>query len=118
MTPVRHIFVTTIPERLEQGVIYVSVPYATVAHLCACGCGQEVNLPLSPTDWALVYDGETISLYPSVGNWSLPCQSHYYIRNDAVVWAKAWTKQRIAQGRQTDQRRKQRFFERWSKRER
>ena len=37
MTPVRHIFVTTIPEHLEQGVIYVSVPYATVAHLCACG---------------------------------------------------------------------------------
>lgn len=117
MTAVRHTFVTAIPERLEQGVIYVSIPYATVAHLCACGCGQEVNLPLGPTDWALIYDGETISLYPSVGNWSLPCQSHYCIRNDQVVWAKAWSQKRIERGRQADQQRKEQFFKGWSKRD-
>jgi len=114
----RHEFVTAIPGRLEQGVVYVSIPYATVAHLCACGCGQEVSTPLSPTDWSLIYDGETVSLSPSIGNWSLPCRSHYWIRTDQVVWAKAWTQKRIEQGRQADQRRKKRFFEGWAKRER
>lgn len=110
MTALRHSFVTAIPDRLEQGVLYVSIPYATSAHLCVCGCGHEVSLPISPTDWLLIFNGESVSLHPSIGNWSLPCQSHYWIRNDQVVWAKAWTKKRIEKGRQVDQRRKERFF--------
>lgn len=34
---VRTEFVETIPEKLEQGVLYVSERRKTAAHLCACG---------------------------------------------------------------------------------
>ena len=82
-----HRFVDFIPERLDEGILYVSIEYTTVAHLCCCGCGKEVSITLSPTDWRLVFDGKTISLEPSIGSWSLPCQSHYFITRNRVVWA-------------------------------
>ena len=94
-----HEFVEQFPERLEQGTIYISMLYATAAHKCACGCGNDVITPITPTDWQLNYDGETISLYPSIGNWSFSCQSHYWIRHNTVEWAPHWTPQQINEGR-------------------
>lgn len=82
-----HRFVEEIPERLDELTIYVSIPYATVVHLCPCGCGSEVVTPLGRFDWRLIFDGESISLWPSIGNWNLPCQSHYWIRRNRVRWA-------------------------------
>jgi hypothetical protein len=73
-------FVEEIPRTLEPGKLYISIPYTTALHLCCCGCGIEVVTPLHPTRWSLSYDGETISLSPSVGNWNLACQSHYVVR--------------------------------------
>jgi hypothetical protein len=102
----RHEFVNSIPDRLDEGVLYVSLPYATAIHNCACGCGHEVVTPLSPTDWSMVFDGESVSLSPSVGNWSFPCRSHYWIERDRVVWAPAWTSREIEDGRSRDARRK------------
>lgn len=104
----RHEFVTAIPRTLEAGVLYVSVPYATTMHLCPCGCGQEVPLPLTPTDWCLSFNGETVPLSPSVGNWSLPGQSHSWIRRDRVFWAKPWSAGQIERNRQKDKARKAR----------
>ncbi|WP_433432287.1 DUF6527 family protein [Nonomuraea sp. CA-141351] len=101
-THLSHDFVDHIPERLETGRLYVSIRHATAVHLCACGCGNEVVTPLSPTDWRLTYDGESISLYPSVGNWSFACQSHYWIDKSAVRPAPRWSKERIATGRARD----------------
>lgn len=94
------------PEKLDAGVIYASMEYATVAHLCCCGCGREVVTPLSPTDWKLTYDGQSISLHPSIGNWSLPCRSHYWIRNGEVRWAEEWSPEQIKAGRDRDRRAK------------
>ena len=74
-----HCFVEHIPERLEAGVLYVSMEYATSAHSCCCDCGEEVVAPFTPTDWKMTFDGETISLRPSIGNWTLKCRSHYVI---------------------------------------
>ena len=34
---------------------------------CACGCGTGISLPLGSAEWKLEYDGETVSLRPSVG---------------------------------------------------
>lgn len=97
-----HRFVTYIPETLELGVVYVSVEFATVVHACCCGCGSEVVTPLSPSDWKLTFDGETVSLIPSIGNWSFPCQSHYWITRNTVRWARRWTPEEIAAGRAYD----------------
>jgi hypothetical protein len=51
---------------------------------CACGCGKEVVTPLSATDWKLIFDGKTVSLDPSIGNWGFPCRSHYWVRNNRM----------------------------------
>ena len=109
----QHRFVEFIPERLKEGVLYVSIEYMTVTHLCCCGCRQEVSTTLSPTDWQLIFDGETVSLEPSIGSWSLPCQSHYFITRNRVTWARRWSANEIDAGRQYDaaRRRKDRTAE-------
>ncbi len=102
----RHRFVEFIPEALEEGVLYVSVEYTTVTHLCCCGCGHEVSTTLSPTDWRLIYDGKTVSLEPSIGSWSLPCQSHYFVTRSRIVWERRWSNSEIDSGRRYNTLRK------------
>src|SRR5580658_1812602 len=75
----KHQFVEFIPDELEQGTIYVSIRFATASHLCCCGCGNKVVTPIRPADWKLIFDGKTVSLDRSIGNWSFACQSHYWI---------------------------------------
>lgn len=87
-TSLTHEFVEYVPAVLVEGVLYVSLRFATVVHLCPCGCGNKVVTPLSPADWHLLFDGEVVSLTPSIGNWSLPCKSHYWIRLDRVRWVR------------------------------
>lgn len=98
------VFVEFMPRELEPGKLYVSMIYTTTAHLCASGCGNKVVLPLSPAQWQLYFDGESISLSPSVGNWDLPCQAHYWIRKNKIQWAAQWDKKRIEAGRRSDAR--------------
>lgn len=107
---VQHRFVDMIPDVLEDGIVYVSIVYATALHKCCCGCGHEVVTPLSPTDWQLTFDGKTISLHPSIGSWNLACNSHYWIRRNVVVWAGRWSKKRIEAGRQRDRAAKQQHY--------
>ena len=97
-----HKFVKNVPNELEDGIVYISIEYSTAIHKCCCGCGKEVVTPFSPTDWKLIFDGETISLCPSIGNWSFDCQSHYWITNNKVEWAPMWTKKQIKRGRKKD----------------
>jgi hypothetical protein len=86
-----HEFVDFIPSHLKDGTVYVSLPFATAVHKCCCGCGNEVVTPLSPTDWTLIFDGASISLDPSIGNWSFSCRSHYWITRNTVMWARDWS---------------------------
>ncbi len=90
----RPAFTEYIPPDLEPGVLYISLTYATAVHLCACGCARKVVTPLSPADWQVTFDG-TVSIRPSVGNWQYPCQSHYFIRSNQVVWAKRFTQDQV-----------------------
>ncbi len=105
-----HEFVKAIPNDLKERTLYVSVDYATVVHKCCCGCGREVVTPLTPTDWTLIYDGVSISLNPSMGNWSFGCRSHYWISKSTVRWARPWSSSRIAAGRAQDLRLKERYY--------
>ena len=85
MKTLQHKFVEFIPESLEEGVLYITLEYSTALHKCICGCGNEVVTPLSPNDWKLIFDGKTVSLYPSIGNWRFPCRSHYWIEKNQIV---------------------------------
>src|SRR5437899_984797 len=91
VTKLRHKFVEFVPDTLEAGVLYVSVAHGTAVHRCCCGCGREVVTPLTPTDWKVIFDGDTVSLYPSIGNWNFPCRSHYWITHNRVEWAEDWS---------------------------
>lgn len=104
-------FVEFIPEDLARGVLYITMQYATAAHSCCCGCGREVVTPLSPTDWKLIFDGRSVSLEPSIGNWSFPCQSHYWIRHNHIRWAPHWSESQIDAGRGYDAAAKSKYFD-------
>lgn len=99
---IRPKYVEFIPERLEEGVLYISERYRTAVHKCCCGCGQEVVTPLSPAEWSVKRNGERVSLWPSIGNWSYPCRSHYVIRNNCVLKAKAMTERQIQRVKAND----------------
>lgn len=108
---VSHAFVDNIPKVLDEGVVYISIQYGTAVHRCCCGCGNEVVTPLTPVDWSVIYNGETISLDPSVGNWSLDCRSHYWITRGRVDWARTWSDEEIEENRALDRIRRTRFFD-------
>jgi Family of unknown function (DUF6527) len=106
-----HRFVTHIPEQLDPGVLYISMEYGTAAHTCCCGCGEEVVTPFTPTDWKMTFDGETVSLWPSVGNWNLRCRSHYVINRGCVIESGPWTDAQVAAERQRDKAAKASHYE-------
>lgn len=110
MKTLQYKFVEFMPEALEEGILYVSIPYSTAIHKCVCGCGNEVVTPLSPTDWELTFDGKSVSLYPSIGNWNFKCRSHYWIVKNKIRHSRLWDKEEIEKGRKKDIDRKKHYF--------
>ena len=111
----QHKFVEFIPEKLENGILYISLTYCTAIHKCVCGCNNEVVTPFSPTDWKMTFDGETISLSPSIGNWNFDCKSHYWIRNSEIIFARKWTDEEIKIGYEKPLNKKKKSFYKWWK---
>lgn len=101
-TQLEHQFVEQFPEHLQAGVLYISMEYATAAHRCCCGCGEEVVTPFTPTDWEMTFNGETVSLSPSIGNWNFACRSHYWVRCGRVIEAENWTDRQVQGNRRAD----------------
>lgn len=89
-------FVEFIPRQLDEGIFYISERFKTASHLCPCGCRTKVVTPFSPVEWQLHRQGETVSLYPSIGNWNDACQSHYFIRRNRILWAGRMSRAKIA----------------------
>jgi hypothetical protein len=111
-TSLAHEFVEYIPSELADGILYISITYRTAVHRCACGCGNKVVTPITPADWQLFYDGDTVSLTPSIGNWGFPCRSHYWINAERIRWAGTWNSKQITAGRARDDHGRARYFER------
>lgn len=107
----RHKFVEEIPGELAAGTLYITLTYDTMAHLCACGCGEEIVTPIGPTDWSFSYNGAAVSVHPSIGNWSHACRSHYIIRTGRIVWSNEWTDEQIEAGRMRDRLAKEAHFQ-------
>ena len=105
-----HQFVPRIPRAVEPGVLYISMEHGTAIHSCCCGCGEEVVTPFTPTDWKMTYDGESVSLHPSIGNWQLACRSHYIIDRGQVIEAGPWTRRQIAVEQDRDKRAKGQYY--------
>ena len=103
-------FVEFVPEPLDPGTLYVSMTYGTACQVCCCGCGLKVVTPLTPTDWSLWFDGDTVSLSPSIGNWDQPCRSHYVIESNKVIPYGLCTEEEIAASRTARSAARARYF--------
>ena len=79
-------FVEFIPDYLQEGILYISLEYSTATHKCFCGCGEKVVTPIRPTEWTLTRNENVVSLNPSIGSFSLPCKSHYFIKENKIQW--------------------------------
>ena len=112
MIKLEHRFVEFVPKELEDNVLYVSLRFSTVVHKCACGCGNKTITPLSPTDWRLIYNGRSVTIKPSIGNWSFPCQSHYWIKENCIQWASSWSRKEIQAGRNLSRLNKNQYYSR------
>jgi hypothetical protein len=107
----KHEFVEFMPSELKPGTIYVSIRFGTASHLCCCGCGNKVVTPLRPTDWKLIFDGKTVSLDPSIGNWSFACRSHYWKKRNRVLWARNGPRKRLTSEEPVMALAKERYFD-------
>jgi len=103
-------FVEFIPSPIQEGVLYVSMQYGTAVHLCCCGCGNKVITPFTPTDWKLTFDGVSVSLSPSIGNWNFKCQSHYWIKRNKIEWSGQMSQKEIEKIRKIDKSSKKAYF--------
>lgn len=100
---IRPVYVEFIPKSLDGGVLYISQKYKTASHLCCCGCSTMIVTPLRETEFSLAVRAGLVSLSPSIGNWNYPCQSHYWITDNQVVWAGPMSKDDIRKGRAHDE---------------
>lgn len=99
-----------LPRELVPGVLYVSEEFAVAGHLCACGCGNKVITPLDPAEWTLTERNGRPTLHPSVGNWQLPCRSHYVIAEGLIHWGNQWSDAQVAAGRRAEEQRRQVYY--------
>lgn len=59
----------------------------------------------------LTYDGETVSLSPSIGNWNFPCRSHYIIRHNRIEWAGTWSEKQADAALKRERRQKEKHYQ-------
>jgi hypothetical protein len=75
------VYVGFMPQTMEERHVYISKEYEVSIHRCLCGCGEKTVLPLDAVHgWVLIeHTNGKISFTPSIGNFQLPCKSHYII---------------------------------------
>lgn len=103
-------FVEFIPKQLEDGVLYISQKFRTASHNCCCGCKTKIVTPFRNAEYTLTQANGGVSLSPSIGNWDHPCQSHYWIKNNAVLWAAPMSRAAILVGRTHDDALREAYF--------
>lgn len=103
--------VKSMPLILQEGILYVSLENEVVGHLCPCGCGCKVLIRIGKAGWDYTEDKGKVTLFPSLGNWELPCRSHYWIRKNKIKLASSWTDEEIEEGKQSDIEKKRQYFE-------
>lgn len=106
------VYVQYIPpaDSIKAGELYISLEFQTTVHKCCCGCGLEVVTPLNHAQWKISNRNGKVSIYPSIGNWSYPCQSHYFIRDNRVVWAEAFSEAAIKRVQASDKQALDRYI--------
>ncbi len=99
-----------LPKELKEGLLYVSEEFEVAAHLCPCGCKNKVITPLEETEWTFSENGNRPTLRPSIGNWELPCKSHYWIIDGLIEWSDEWNEEQIMEGRRAEEKVRDQFY--------
>jgi hypothetical protein len=99
-----------LPKALSAGILYVSDVYQVAGHLCCCGCGNKVITPLGPAEWSVTEQNGKPSMWPSIGNWQLPCRSHYVIAAGQIKWHEQWSEAMVVAGRQAEEQRRHTYY--------
>lgn len=105
----RLVDIRSFPAQPLPGVLYWSREFEMCGHLCACGCGDFIQLPVGPVDYAITIGPKGPTLRPSVGNWDV-CDNHYYITDGEVQWMPKWSPAQIAAGRAAEDARRDAYY--------
>ena len=73
--------------KVKEGELWISMKYGIVSLSCPCGCGNATDLPIAPNKWSITFDGDKVSISPSILASYFKCKSHYHITNNQIVWA-------------------------------
>lgn len=86
-------------DQLEDGVLYVvdgeqQERNQVIEYNCPCGCGNTVMIPYyrqgqqkeGTPSWAYREETGKVTLSPSIYSTGWPCRSHYFIRDNQIVW--------------------------------
>jgi hypothetical protein len=98
------------PQDLEPGILYYSEEFKVSGHLCPCGCGNKVITPIGLNGWSFSQQKGFATLDPSLGNWELPCRSHYWIIKNQVFWADQWNSRQINAGRKREEKKQKVYY--------
>lgn len=101
--------VLRLPKMPAPGILYWSREYEMSAHVCACGCGDVIYLPVDPANYIINVSHHGVTLRPSVGNWGV-CDAHYLITDGKVEWARKWSPEQIARGRAHEDARRAAYY--------
>ena len=84
---IRPRFVESIPPgRPPAGEFLISIKYGMGVLRCPCGCGNTMDVNIEPHRWSIKWDGEHISVCPSISSDWMGCRSHYWVRRNRIVW--------------------------------
>lgn len=75
--------VDRIPKELSEGVVYHDPEFELGALICACGCGQRIDL-LVPDSHRITSVNGLATIRPSILVSHAPCKSHFFITRGAV----------------------------------
>ncbi|ESX29343.1 MULTISPECIES: DUF6527 family protein [Mesorhizobium] len=91
------------PDEVTPGKFYYSDEFRSSVHLCACGCGSRVVLPIKPAGWQLMQNARSFTISPSVGNRELACRSHYLIEGGRIIWLPPMSDREVQASRARDE---------------
>ncbi len=111
MERIKLLKVQYLPKELNEGFLYVSKEFGVAGHLCPCGCKNKIITPLDPTEWSFKEISGKPTLFPSIGNWQLPCKSHYWIVEGTIEWSNQWSKEQIIKGHEVEEENRKAYYD-------
>ncbi len=111
MARIKLIKVHYLPKELEEGILYVSKEFGVAGHLCPCGCKNKIITPIDPAEWSFKEVNNKPTLYPSIGNWQIPCKSHYWIIDGIIEWSYQWSEEQIIKGRIAEEEKRKSYYD-------